>query len=356
MLCRYLGLIIAKPPMTILFTSAMLDNKNFYDPTTAKYFDPKCTHRVAIVTGGNSGIGWYTVLHLYLHGYTVYVAGRNQTKVQKAVEDIKSEAVKRALAYTVDESKGRYLGNLEFINFDCCDLKSVDQCATAFLSRERKLHVLINNAGVMAIPFEVTKDNYEIQYQVNFVAPFLFTLRLLPALKAAQVDGYPRVVGLSSIAHHAAIKYYHPSDQLNWFPLPLFSWIRYGNAKCAVIEFTKKFSELYPGVIAFAVHPGVIPDTQLFDWWDNLPYIGGFFTTGKNMSGYFIGATKEEGSLASLRAAMDQSFGPKNNGTYLVTGGKFATPSRVALNPQNIDTTWYKNLEMLKERNFVLSI
>lgn len=324
----------------------------YYDPTTAEYFNPELTRRVAIVTGGNSGLGWFTVLHLYLHGYIVYVAGRTESKVLKAIEDIKSEANTRIEKYSQAEKVLRFVGSLQYVHFDCCDLKSVERCATTFLENEPKLHLLINNAGVMAVPFELTKDNYEIQYQVNFVAPLLFTLKLLPAIKAAETDTTPRVVTLSSIGHYFAARYYEPEDHMNGFPLLFYSFLRYSNAKSAVVQFTKKFAEKYPDILAFSVHPGVITETQLFNPLAKLPYFGWLLSAGTNLSGYFMGVSPEEGSLATLRAAMDKSFSKKDSGLYLLTGGAVTTPSSIALNIENINTTWNKNLEMLNSRNF----
>lgn len=330
----------------------MFASNNYYDPSTAEYLNPESVRRVAIVTGGNSGIGWFTVLHLYLHGYVVYVAGRNEEKVTNAIEKIKEEANKRVDLYTEEESNSRHLGKILYIKFDCCDLKSVERCATAFLSKEKLLHLLINNAGLMAVPFELTKDNFEIQYQVNFVAPMVFTLQLLPALKAAKADAIPRVVNLTSMGHQLATKYYDPADTLDRFPSVLYAWIRYANAKTALIHFTKKFAQEYPGIIAIAVHPGVITDTQLYSWWDTLPYVGRLFVVSKNISGYFIGVSQEEGCLATLRAALDEDLNESNSGSYMVTGGRITAPSSVASSKSNIDTTWNRTLETLKESNF----
>lgn len=69
----------------------MPTRSKFYNPTTAPYYNPKTERKVVIITGGNSGIGWYTTLHLYLHGYVVYMAGRTELKVRKAFEDIEKK-------------------------------------------------------------------------------------------------------------------------------------------------------------------------------------------------------------------------------------------------------------------------
>ena len=60
-----------------------VNKSNFFKPESAPFYNPKDQRKVALITGGNSGIGWFTALHLYLHGYIVYVAGRTESKVLK---------------------------------------------------------------------------------------------------------------------------------------------------------------------------------------------------------------------------------------------------------------------------------
>lgn len=326
----------------------------FYNPASAEYLNPEKKRRVAIVTGGNSGIGWYTVLHLYLHGYVVYVAGRTESKVLKAIEEIKAEAEKRYNLFTEDEKVGKFLGTLSFIHFDCCDLKSVETCAKEFVAKEPKLHILINNAGIMGVPYEITKDGYEIQYQVNFVAPFLFTLKLLPALQNATKDAKPRVVCLSSMGHNMAYKYFEPTDTMKKFPDSLFTWVRYGNAKAAEIEFMNKFAKEYPDIAAFSVHPGVIFETELMRYWKNLPVIGFFTRLSARATSSFMGISMEEGCLASLRAVLDPELEDKS-GIYLQDGGAIGKPSAIVQKPANIERTWTENIRMLEERGFTIS-
>lgn len=330
-------------------------NSNFYNPQDAEYLNPEVKRRVAIVTGGNSGIGWYTVLHLYLHGYVIYVAGRTEPKVVRAIEEIEIEALKRRESYSEEEKREKFLGSMTYIHFDCCDLKSVVECATQFKAKEPKLHILINNAGLMGVPYEITKDGYEIQYQVNFVAPFLFTFLLLPALENESQDQKPRVVCLASIGHNFAYRYFEPTDTLQRFPNWIFTWIRYGNAKAAEIEFMSKFAKQYPQIESFSVHPGVIIDTELYNYWKNLPVIGGLVKAGVKAVGAVIGISLEEGSLGTLRAALDPSL-LDSSGIYLDQGGLIGNASKVALNPANIDRTWTENLRLLREKGFPLEL
>lgn len=330
------------------------DTSKFYKPETAEFLNPKEKRRVALVTGGNSGIGWYTVLHLYLHGYIVYVAGRTESKVLKAIDDITAEAKKRVAAYTDEEKKTRYLGALSYLHFDACDLATVAQCAEDFASKEAKLHILINNAGVMGVPYELTKDGYEIQYQVNFVAPFLLTFKLLSVLHNATVDQVPRVICLSSIGHNMCVKHIEPSNTINKFPNFLYTWVRYGNAKTAEIQFMKKFSEEYPNLLAFSVHPGVIVETELYNHWKNLTLVGPVAKFGVNLVDKAMGVTSEQGALATLRCALDPSLLYESTGCYFETGGILSKASKIARNRQYIEQTWNDNLRTLEEKGFYI--
>jgi NAD(P)-dependent dehydrogenase (short-subunit alcohol dehydrogenase family) len=332
-----------------------MKEQTFFNPKTAAYFNPSKDHRVVVITGGNSGLGWYTILHLYLHGYVVYILGRNERKIESAIAEIRAEASKRTDQYSEDEKKQRFVGRLNYIHADLTDLKSVETAAKELLSQEKQVHILINNAGLMGVPHEITKDGYEIQYQVNYAAHFLLTLELLPALKNVyETTGItPRVVSLSSLGHNAAYKYFHPSSTLKMFPSFAFTWVRYGNAKAAQIEFTKQLAKEYPKILSISVHPGVVTGTELYNHWKTIPVIGFFASQTFKAAGAVGGVSNEEGSLASLRAALDSSLtAEKDNGKYLTTGGIESTASKVASDPENAKTTWDWNLENFKKLGF----
>ena len=123
-----------------------------------------------------------------LRSARVYIGGRSQEKVSQAI-------------YQMHESAGRKL-DLHFLKMDLNDLKSVKAAARNFQQMEERLDILINNAGIMATPFELTSDGYESQWQVNYLAPFVLTAGLLPLLLASaaktQTRERVRIVNLSS--------------------------------------------------------------------------------------------------------------------------------------------------------------
>ncbi|AMD21141.1 HEL140Cp [Eremothecium sinecaudum] len=321
-----------------------------FDPEKLPYFDPIKDRRVALVTGGNSGIGWFTVLHLYMHGIIVYIGGRNHTRVRKAIKEIKEEAVKRR--YVVGNSAedvDRYFGELKYLSIDLTDLNSVEQATKSFLLMEQTLHILINNAGVMAIPYDLTKDGLEVQMQTNYVAHFLLTMRLLPYIEAC----HGRIITLSSVGHHLQFKHFDLSQQFNYRPDTLFTWMRYAMAKTASIHFTKILSIKHPEVLCISVHPGLVMNTNLFSYWTRLPLVGIIFWILFQIAGFFFGVSNEEGSMGTLKGAISPDLTlEKDTGKYFTTGGVESKPSSVANNLDYATSTWISTIHILRDRGF----
>lgn len=328
---------------------------NYFDPRTAPYLNPAIDRRVAFITGGNSGIGWFTVLHLYLHGYVVYIAGRTESKVRKAIEDIKSEATKRVSKYTEEEQNSRSLGSLEYVYLDLLDLSTVEAAAKSLSKKESELHILINNAGIMGVPYKETKDGYEIQYQVNFSSHFLLTFKLLPLIKKVALKGsiQPRIIQLTSEGHRASYRYFQPDENLNRNPNFLYTWYRYGAAKLASIQFMNLLGKENPDILCVSVHPGVIFDTELFNYWKKLPIVGNLLSASMYAASPLIGVQIEEGSLSTLKVALDPVVNLlENSGKYYVTGGIEGSASSVAQNEKDAITTWNWNLDYMNKLGF----
>eukprot|EP01116_Phalansterium_solitarium_P014587 TRINITY_DN32312_c0_g1_i1.p1 TRINITY_DN32312_c0_g1~~TRINITY_DN32312_c0_g1_i1.p1 ORF type:complete len:332 (-),score=46.53 TRINITY_DN32312_c0_g1_i1:52-981(-) len=194
--------------------------------------------KVFIITGGNSGIGRETARVVAKQGAHVIIAARSLERAQAAAEDIT-----------------KITGNqkVEAMLLDLASLKSVREFAAAFLGRKLPLHVLINNAGVMATPYGTTVDGFETQFGTNHIGHFLLTSLLVPALVASAPS---RVVVVASTAHVVqGINW----DDVNW-TTGYEKWKAYGQSKSANILFALELNRrLSPrGVTAYSVHPGVI--------------------------------------------------------------------------------------------------
>lgn len=315
-----------------------------FSPDSLAYTDPQVDRRVAIVTGGNSGIGWFTVLHLYLHGYIVYIGGRNKSRVEIAIQDIKQEAAKRR-----DDKEYVHLGELKFLELDLLDLKSVEKACKSFKMREKHLHLLVNNAGVMALPHKMSQDGFEVQFQTNYIGPFLFTERLIPLM----TQGRPRILYISSIGHHMEFVKFPLDATFNYHPNILFTWFRYGLSKTSGIHYTKSLTMKHPDILSLAVHPGFVMSTNLFFYWTRLPIIGLFFYVMFQIFGWFFGVSNETGCYSTIKCALDENLtAEKDNGKYFATYGIEAKPSKVASNMDYAAESYIWTIQELAKRGF----
>jgi NAD(P)-dependent dehydrogenase (short-subunit alcohol dehydrogenase family) len=190
----------------------------------------------AIVTGGYAGIGLETTCVLAAHGAQVIVPARNLAKANAALAGLAN--------VTIDE-------------LDLGTPSTIDAFAARF--GDRPLHLLVNNAGIMAAPLSRDSRGLESQLAVNHVGHFRLFARLLPALQRAHGA---RVVALSSRGHvRSAFDFQDP----NFEHRPYDKMVAYGQAKTANVLFAVEVDRRYQsdGIRAFALHPGAILDTDL---------------------------------------------------------------------------------------------
>ncbi len=196
------------------------------------------TGKIAVVTGGNTGIGLETVKTLSAAGATVIVPARDTVKAKRNLEGI---------------------GGIEIEEMDLIDPLSVDAFAEKFLASGRPLHLLINNAGIMFVPVRHDANGNESQLATNYLAVFRLTARLWGALK--KVKG-ARVINVSSVGHHwSAFNF----DDPNFEDRAYDTLQAYGQSKTAVNLFSLELDNRAKtsGVRAYAVHPGSIWGTEL---------------------------------------------------------------------------------------------
>ena len=161
-------------------------------PTLTEQNLPSQKGRVFIVTGGYSGVGYHLSAILYRAGGKVYVAGRSETKARQSIEKMKASVPDPSLA-----------GHLEYLPLSLDDLSTIKASVEAFKSKDSKLDVLWNNAGVALVTNgALSKQGHELHLATNCIGPFLFTQLLLPFLQAAantSPEASVRVVWTSSI-------------------------------------------------------------------------------------------------------------------------------------------------------------
>ncbi|WP_328317377.1 oxidoreductase [Streptomyces sp. NBC_00388] len=197
---------------------------------------PDQSGRTAVVTGANSGIGLVTARELARRGARVILACRSETRGREAEELIRRE-VPGAEA--------------EFVRLDLADLSSVREFASGL--RAERLDLLINNAGVMALPYGTTADGFETQFGVNHLGHFALTGLLIPRLLATPGA---RVVSVSSGLHAIANI---DIDDLN-SERDYRRWVAYGRSKTAnllfVHELARRLDAVGSRLVAAAAHPG----------------------------------------------------------------------------------------------------
>lgn len=212
-----------------------------------RYFQgPRCQSskslkgKTVVITGANTGIGKETAVDLAARGARVIIGCRNLEKGKEALKEIQ------------DRSGNR---NVFLEKLDLASLESVRSFADKILNSEPRLDILINNAGVMACPYQKTEDGFEMQFGVNHLGHFLLTMLLLDRLKSSQPS---RIINVSSSAHRMGtgkIKFDDIHHQKSYS-----SWGAYFDSKLANVLFTRELSKHLEGthVTANSLHPGAV--------------------------------------------------------------------------------------------------
>lgn len=280
--------------------------------------------KVVIITGANTGIGKVTAIDLARRGAKVYMACRNLVKSTAAAQDVINQS----------GSHDVILNQLDLSSF-----KSIREFVENF--EERRLDVLINNAGIMACPKTMTKEGIEIQIGVNHFGHFLLTLLLLNKLKKSAPS---RILNVSSLAHRfgkidkgdlLCKKSYSPSEA-------------YARSKLANILFTKELARRLKGtnVTVNALHPGAIY-TEL------QRHIGE--TYGRllqpliHIFGPFLLKTPEEGAQTTIACAVDPDL-ETISGEYF-SNCEISEPSRAANDPELAKWLWKESVKITKTEN-----
>jgi len=219
----------------------MRDTANFGAETTASEVAEGIDLRgkVALVTGGSSGIGRETARVLAERGAHVILTARDLSKGEAVAAEIRA-------------STGNQ--HVEVAELELGSLKQIRTFVQRFLVQHPTLHILVNNAGVMACPSAKTEDGLELQFGSNHVGHFLTTCLLVPALRRAAPS---RVVSVSSRGHHMSPVVF---DDIQFERRPYDKWLAYGQSKTANVLFAAGLDRRLAdhGVHANALHPGAI--------------------------------------------------------------------------------------------------
>ncbi len=284
---------------------------------------PSLEGKTIIVTGGNSGLGYESVKAFAEKGAQVIMTCRDITKGENAKKQI------------LQQINGAKINEMQL---DLTDSASIQKFASEFKQNHKNLHVLLNNAGIMMVPYKLSKDGIESQQATNHFGHYVLTALLLENLKNTPQS---RVVNVSSMAHR--------SGEMNFENL-LFEGGKdyspmkaYGRSKLENLLFTYELQRYFETnkieSIAVAAHPGV-SDTNLFS------HMGGKFLQKllKPLFSIFI-QPSAMGALPQLRAAVDEQvkggeyYGP--DGRNEMKGYPVIVPSNKAANDkQSASQLW----------------
>jgi NAD(P)-dependent dehydrogenase (short-subunit alcohol dehydrogenase family) len=270
--------------------------------------------KVVIITGGTSGLGLETAKNLANRGGTIYLASRGERKGLEAVESIKNE--------TGNE-------NVKFIQLDLGSLASIRKFSDEFHSIEKRLDILINNAGVVA-QFNKTEDGFELNMGINHLGHFLLTNLLLDLLKASAPS---RIIVVSSVLHYIGfINPFNLNSEL-YFP-GLFK--QYGNSKLATVLFTRELARRLKntGVTVNSLDPGPSMSNVFMNLNPIFSFVQSFWRT------------PEHGSQSHVFLAVDPSVKNISGDYFLDCVQWFQNP--LAYNEKLASWLWNESMKLTK--------
>ncbi|KAF8349479.1 hypothetical protein F5887DRAFT_878633 [Amanita rubescens] len=298
-----------------------------FPPTSQFSVDdvPDLTGKTILITGANTGIGKETVKVLLSRNAKVYIAGRGGEKTERAIANLKDITGREA----------------HFIQCDLADLHSIKAAAQEFTTKERELHILINNAGVAFSPIDlITAQGYDMQLGTNALGHFYLTQLLLPTLLSTvkSSSNKVRVVTVSSLAHQlGGIDFNTFRDSPARKKLgPFFLYMQ---SKFANMVFTAELARKYgdQGIVATAVNPGNI-ETEL--------------NRNQNPVTVWLGHrfcySVSFGVLGHLYAATSPEA-ENLNGKYIVPWARVGSAKESALDPQLGHEFWNWCEEQVKD-------
>ncbi|CAA3031507.1 Hypothetical predicted protein [Olea europaea subsp. europaea] len=282
----------------------------------------------AIVTGASSGIGSETARVLALRGVNVTMGVRNM---------VAGKQVKEAILKEIPSAK------VDTMELDLSSLTSVRKFASEFTSSGRPLNLLVNNAGVMATPFTLSKDNIELQFATNHLGHFLLTHLLVETMKktAREMKREGRIVNVSSVAHRftysEGIRFNKLNDKEGYN-----SWAAYGQSKLANIlhanELARRLKEDGAQITANSLHPGSIT-TNLFR---HLGVFEGFLST----VGKFVFKNIPQGASTTCYVALHPQV-KGMSGEYF-SDNNVAKPSLKAADTDLSKKLWDFSMDLIK--------
>ena len=289
---------------------------------------PNLTGKTALITGANSGLGYYTAKALGEKNAHVIIACRSFEKANQTIKKLKDLNPE---------------GIFTPLELDLSDLKNVVEVQSKIVDDFENLDLLINNAGIMHPPKTLSAQGYEIQFAVNHLAHMLLTLKLLPIIE--KYDN-ARIVTITSGAQFFGKGNWSNLKAENYYN----KWESYAESKLANIMFALELHDQFKNkkISSLAAHPGIAktnlfsaqkPDPNPIEKF-SLEIFSPFFQTAE------MGALPQLFAAASLKAKSGEHYGPKYNFRGFP---KLSPTANLANDKKQRKILWDKSLEIIEE-------
>ncbi|CAL8111427.1 unnamed protein product [Orchesella dallaii] len=299
------------------FIREMFSRHQRYDPSS----EPRRPGEVVVITGGPRGIAYELAKKFLKLDFIVIMGARDVTTSQSRVDQIRQQGV--------------YTGTIHLLPLNLKSLAATKEFADGVLKITSRIDFLINNAGVMMIPYECTEDGYESQFQINYLSHFLLTLLLMPAIKSTSMerDRSCRIINTTSVYNHAGSINFDDLETREVYASPK----SYYDSKLCQVMFTKQLEkrlrEEKANIHTYAVHPGAIPT----DLWSEA---GGFHSITSCFFRPFL-PDVEDGADAIVYATLSSKLESKG-GAYLERL-RITNASSRANNVYNQEVLWSRS-------------
>jgi NAD(P)-dependent dehydrogenase (short-subunit alcohol dehydrogenase family) len=306
---------------------------------------PDQTGRTAVVTGASGGLGLQTARVLAGRGAAVILACRDLAKAEQAARHIRAEHA---------------AASVRLVQLDLARLASVREAASEIRATCPRLHLLINNAGVMDVPYQRTEDGFELTFATNHLGHFALTGLLLGALPDTPGS---RIVTVSSIGHRMGPGVMHFDDLQ--YTRDYDPWHAYWQSKLANLLFTYELQTRLEAAghatAALAAHPG----NARTDLWRHSRLNAALYSRWLRMLTFWFAQSALTGALATLRAATDpdarggEYYGPPGRLQYTghpleYTGHPQRVESSLQSHDQNAQRRLWRESEQLTGVRYAL--
>mmetsp|Transcript_34664 Transcript_34664/g.35354 ORF Transcript_34664/g.35354 Transcript_34664/m.35354 type:complete len:359 (-) Transcript_34664:82-1158(-) len=276
--------------------------------------------KTAVITGANTGLGKESAVKLSSLGADVIILCKSKEKAENAIKEI-------------NERSGS--NTCRAVPLNLASLNSIDNCAKEIARITDKVDILMNNAGVMALPErQETSDGFEAHLGINHLGHFALTAKLLPLLKKSDKA---RIINVSSAAHlFSKLDFNNLMLKQSYDP-----WLAYGNSKLCNILFTRSLASRLQGtdISTYSLHPGLCR-TELgryyFGDFESAPQ---YVKTALLLPASLVSKSAFQGAQTQIFCAASSKLRPKDNGKYFINSHR-SDPSPAALDDKNAATLW----------------